>query len=74
MSFKIWRLNIELLGKSAGAISFWWDSPKPYRGRHDWCLHLGVYRKYWTWGYESDWYDGPIDHWGLGPLFLLVML
>jgi len=47
----------------AGAVCVCWRS---------WALHLFVGRNHWTWGHEEDWYDGPIDNWGFGPLFLLV--
>lgn len=26
----------------------------------------------WQWGYEEDWYDGPIPSFSLGPLFLIA--
>lgn len=36
-----------------------------------WALHFLVGRGHWQWGYEEDWYDGPLPSWGCGPLFLL---
>lgn len=37
-----------------------------------WSLHLFVKPKYWTWGREEEWYDGPLPEYGLGPLFKLA--
>lgn len=34
-----------------------------------WVLHIGVWLRYWTWGYGKTWYDGPIYTLGFGPLF-----
>lgn len=37
-----------------------------------WALHLFVKKSCWVWGFEEDWYDGPLPNYGLGPLFLLA--
>jgi len=50
-----------LLANDAGIICVAW------RG---FSLDLGVERRAWGWGYEEDWYDGPLPSIGLGPLFL----
>ena len=39
-----------------------------------WALHVFVKRSCWTWGYEEDWYDGPLPSYGMGPLFLLTAI
>lgn len=39
-----------------------------------WNLHLFVKRSHWTWGYEEDWYDGPLPNYGLGPFALLCAI
>lgn len=47
--------------KCSGFVTIWFDKvafhffPKPK----------------WQWGYEKDWYDGPLYSFGLGPLLLI---
>lgn len=36
-----------------------------------WFAHFGVRSEHRQWGYHQWWYDGPIDTFGLGPLFLV---
>lgn len=35
----------------------------------NWSFHLFPKPRAWVWVYGTDWYDGPIYMFGLGPLF-----
>jgi len=35
-----------------------------------WHVYFFVWREHWAWGYEDDWYDGPLPNYGLGPFIL----
>lgn len=54
--------------KAAGLICF-----SGGERHYEWNLHLLVKRRNWTWGYDpTDWYDGPVSHFGLGPFLHFV--
>lgn len=57
---------VEIQGPSVGVVTVGW------RG---FTLHLGVWKSSgWVWGYEEDWWDGPLPMLGAGPLFLFCWM
>lgn len=54
----------------AGLICFSWGEYCSPRGSYN--LHFFVKPAHWVWGKRIDWYDGPLTHYGCGPLFLLA--
>jgi len=59
--------------KNAGIISMYRDGNSMERGFwNTWCIHIGLAREDWTWGYDEDYYDGPLPMFGCGPLFLVT--
>ena len=56
--------------KHAGLISFGWVRG----GCKSTDIHLFPSFNYWRWGYEEDWYDGPLPSFGLGSLMLICWL
>ena len=55
--------------QSAGLIAFWFD-----HGDFNYCFHFIVQKEHWIWGFEDDYYDGPIKLFGMGPLFLVCKM
>jgi len=51
--------------RNAGALAVSW------RG---FSLHFVVQRDCWVWGYDEDYYDGPLPSFGVGPVFLLCWM
>ena len=37
-------------------------------------VHLLPRKRYRSWGYREDWYDGPLPEFGLGPLLLVCWM
>lgn len=54
-------------GKICFSLTKW---NKDHRWFHSWNFHLVIEKEYRLWGYQQDWYDGPLHYFGLGPLFL----
>lgn len=61
-------------GDSAGLVGLMGGKTKGRLGEDlpRWYAHFFIRREHWVWGYEEDWYDGPLPSFGLGPLFLVV--
>jgi hypothetical protein len=62
-----WRISFGW--EHAGLITIWSDSPDMWDT--SWSFHFIPSHTHWVWGFEKDWYDGPLLSWGLGPLFLI---
>lgn len=51
--------------KCAGLVCFWF-----VLGGFGYTFHFFVQKEHWVWGRSVDYYNGPIDLFGIGPLFL----
>ena len=60
------KLKFEFITK--GSFLVVWTDVDPLEER-SWCLKILIWKPtHWTWGINKDWYDGPINDYGLGPL------
>ncbi len=62
-----------------------WGSEENFAGRWTWGLgrdsddrwwiglHVLLTREHWQWGYQKEWYDGPLWSFGFGPFFLICI-
>lgn len=66
--FEIGNFYIASLYDSCGLISFGFTTSN---NNHEYVIHFLVSREYWQWGYQKDWYDGPLPSFGLGPFALI---
>jgi hypothetical protein len=67
------EIGIHIIDQTAGFIAFSFLNVKVpfFKYKQNMTLHLLVKRKYWTFGYHEDWYDGPIHSISLGPIFTM---
>ena len=54
---------------SAGLFCFWFNIFS-----YNLTFHLFISKKHWIFGFEEDWYNGPIYHFGLGPICLFCIM
>lgn len=62
-------LNLSLFWKDAGFITIWKYNNEICKG---WALHLFPMSSFWCWGKTEEWYAGPLEQIGFGPLFLFI--
>jgi hypothetical protein len=53
--------------KYSGLVTVGWE----YGYQQGINIHLGLKPKFWKWGYNYSWYDGPYTYFGVGPLLLI---
>ena len=53
---------------SAGLICFWFNVFS-----YNLTFHFIVSKKHWIFGFEDDYYEGPIKLFGLGPICLFCL-